>query len=739
MILRNLLRRRTRTILTLVGVSLGVAAIVSLVAVADGLIGGYTALWSGEGVDLTVAQAEAYDPSTSVIDQSIGEELLGVPGVKGVAGMIYGEATTDQVPYLLIFGHEPEKFAIEHFKIVEGEGLTSRSRHEIIIGKLAADSLNRGVGDSVRMYGSAYRIVGIYETGQGLEEGGGVVTLEDAQTMLKRPRQVNVFLVQLKELVNADEARDRVERRFPDLSVTKSGEDATQETMMGMVSAFAWGISLLAVIIGGVGMMNTVLMSIFERTREIGLLRALGWRRSRVLRMILTESIGLSLIGGVLGSGLGIAVVWLFGRIPATAVLMQGKFSVGLFVQAFMVALGLGAIGGLYPAWRASKLDPLLAMQYDAERGGEASRHWPGGMIVRNLVRRRTRSVLTVLGIGIAVASVVALSGLAKGFGEQFNSIGRGGGVDLMGVEAGISDMQFSAIDERVAKRIAALPGVKSVSGIVFGFSSGENMPLLFVQGYEPNTDAIRHFRIVEGESLSGTREALLGRLAADAMGVGVGDSVSVLGSRFRVVGLYETGVAFEESAMVISLREAQALFGAPHKVGFLGIALRDPRQVDSVLQELKEQFPEVSVSKTSEFADSLPDLRSMDAMIGAISFLAVLVGGIGMMNTVFMSVFERTREIGVLRALGWRKGRVLRMIMEESLLLSAIGGLVGILLGMGLGNLFPLLLAMLEPYFSGELLVRALVLALVLGAIAGLYPSWWASRLDPLEALRYE
>jgi putative ABC transport system permease protein len=222
-------------------------------------------------------------------------------------------------------------------------------------------------------------------------------------------------------------------------------------------------------------------------------------------------------------------------------------------------------------------------------------------------------------------------------------------------------------------------------------------------------------------------------------MGVEVGESVNVLGSRFRVTGIYETGVAFEDSAMVISLREAQALFGGPHKVGFLGIALRDPRQVDSVLIELEERFPEVSVSRTAEFADSLPDFRAMDAMIGAISFLAVLVGGIGMMNTVFMSVFERTREIGVLRALGWRKGRVLGMIMKESLLLSAVGGVVGILLGVGLGNLFPLLLAYLEPYFSGELVVRALVLALALGAIAGLYPSWWASRLDPLEALRYE
>lgn len=739
MILRNLLRRRTRTILTLVGVSLGVAAIVSLVAVANGLIGGYGALWSAAGVDLTIGQAEALDPSTSVIDQGLGEEVLKVGGVKAVAGMLYGEVTTDQIPYLLVFGHEPEGFAIERFKIVEGESLTSRSRREIIIGKMASDTLKRGVGDTIRMYDSAYRIVGIYETGQALEEGGGVVTLSDAQAMLKRPRQVNVFQVQLKEETDADAVRERIERRFPDLSVAKSGEQGTQETLMATVGAFAWGISLLAVLIGGVGMMNTVLMSIFERTREIGLLRALGWRKSRVLRMILMESIGLSLIGGVVGSALGIVTVWLFGRIPATAGLLQGKFSVSLFVQAFLVALGLGAIGGLYPAWRASQLDPLLAMQYDAEQGGEASRKWPGGMIVRNLIRRRTRSALTAVGIGIAVAAVVALSGLSEGFGEQFNAIGRGGQVDLMASEAGISDMQYSAIDEQVAKRIAALPEVSSVTGIVFGFTSGQNVPFLFVQGYQPNADGIKHFKIVEGEPLSGTRQALLGRTTADAMGLEVGQSVNVMGSRFRVSGIYETGVPLEDSAMVISLREAQALFGRPRKVMFLGIKLRDPRQVDSVLTELEERFPEISVSKTSEFAESQPDFQAMDGMIGAISFLAVLVGGIGMMNTVFMSVFERTREIGVLRALGWRKLRVLGMVMRESILLSLLGGAVGILLGVGLGKLFPLLLAYLEPSYSPTLLVQAMVLALVLGGVAGAYPAWWASRLDPLEALRYE
>jgi len=656
--------------------------------------------------------------------------------------MIFGEVTTEGIPYFFVFGHDPNGFAIEHYKIVDGEWLTSRSRHEIIIGKMAADNLNRGIGDSIRMYDSAYRIVGIYETGASFEDAGGVITLRDAQAMLKKPHQVNVLHVQLKQVEDADDVQNRIERRFSDLAVTQSSEYANQEMLMQIVGGFAWGISFLAILIGGVGMMNTMLMSTFERTREIGILRALGWRRGRVLSMVLIESVVLSLMGGLLGAALGVATVKLFGSIPATAGLMQGKLSVSLFAQAFLVAVGLGAIGGFYPAWRASRVDPLLAMQYGADRGGNRSKRWPGGMIVRNLMRRRTRSVLTLVGIGIAVAAVVALSGLADGMGRQITEMGGGGQADLLAVEANISDMQYSSIDERVVKRIAAMPEVKSVSGFLFSAIATEDMPLLMISGYNPHDDAIRHFRIVEGEGLSSSRQAIVGRLAADNMDKEVGETINLAGSRYRIVGIYETGVPWEDIGIVISLREAQALLGRPGQVGFLGIRLRDPRQVDSVLTEIEERFPEISVSKTAEFVESVPDFRAMDAMIGGISFLAVLVGGIGMMNTVFMSVFERTREIGVLRALGWRRLRVLGMIIQEALLLGAAGGLAGVLLGMGLGRLLmmiPLLGAALEPQYSPELILRAFVLALVLGTIASLYPAWWASRLDPLEALRYE
>ncbi|MCK4470893.1 MAG: ABC transporter permease, partial [Anaerolineae bacterium] len=137
-----------------------------------------------------------------------------------------------------------------------------------------------------------------------------------------------------------------------------------------------------------------------------------------------------------------------------------------------------------------------------------------------------------------------------------------------------------------------------------------------------------------------------------------------------------------------------------------------------------------------------MPDMRTMEEMIGQISFLAVFIGAVGMLNTMLMSVLERTREIGVLRALGWRRGRVLRMILQEGLALGAVGGVCGILLGLGLAwgmSQMPGMGEMVDPRYSPELFARALVVALITGVIGGLYPAWRATRMRPVEALRYE
>ncbi|HEY68067.1 MAG TPA: ABC transporter permease [Thermoflexia bacterium] len=747
MILKNLFRRKGRTILTLVGISIGVAAIVALGALAEGMRAGYTAMARGSQADLVLTQKGAMDITLGGVEETVAEQLRAWPEVADADGMLMGNVQAEASPYFFIFGYDPGGFAIAHFRIIEGQGLTEARGvrgKPLILGRGAAQSMGKKVGDTLRVTGGTFRVVGIYETGDAFEEGGAVIPLKEAQALLLQPHRVSLLYIRLRDPADEPRLRARVERHLSDLTLSTTSEFADRQQVVEIMEGFALSIAGLAVVIGGVGMTNTLFMSVFERTREIGLLRAVGWRRGRVLRLILGESLVLSALGGLTGIALGtLAVFSLRGSLGFLGTLGAG-FSPELFVRALVTVGVLGVVGGAYPAWWASRLVPLEALRYEggaADRGADKRIAW-AGMAIRNILRRRTRTALTALGVSIAIAAIVALGGITQGMADSLTSVLTGSQAELMAIEADVSDTSYSAIDERIGARIAALPDVEAVSGVVFTAISTEDVPMLLVFGYHPREFAIRRLRIVEGEPLTARRQALVGRQATENLGLEVGDTLRLLESRFRVVGIFETGVGYEESGVVIGLREAQALAGKPHQVTWYLIKLRAPERAEEIRDELNGRFPEIAVSLTSEFIEDMPDMRTNQEMIGQISFLAMFIGGVGMLNTMLMSVLERTREIGVLRALGWRRRQVLGMILREALALGLLGGICGLLLGMGLawGTLqIPVIKGMLSPRYTPQLLVQALLVAVVTGALGGLYPAWRATQMRPVEALRYE
>jgi ABC-type antimicrobial peptide transport system permease subunit len=606
--------------------------------------------------------------------------------------------------------------------------------------------MNREVGDTFRVSETTFRIVGIYETGDGFEDSGAVIPLDEAQMLKLQARKVSMIYVKLRDPSDEERLRRKVERRFPDLSLSTTTGFTEQEQLLEILEVMAMGVAGLAVLIGGIGMTNTLFMSVFERTREIGLLRSLGWRRRQVLSLILGESLLLALLGGLLGVGLGIGAVFAISESSSMLGIFGRQFTPQLFVRAFTTVLVLGLVGGAYPAWWASHLLPLEALRYEGGGASGVHRPLPGGMIagapaVRNLLRRRTRTALTLLGIAVSIAAIVALGALAQGTKDLMTAMFRASQTDLFATESGV-DADFSAIDERVGARIEARPDVEAVSGTIMTAANTEKMPMLILFGYHPRSFAIRHFRIIEGEPLTGRHQVVVGRQAAEQTGLDVGDTLRLMKSNFRVVGLYETGISYEDIGVVISLREAQALTGKPGQVMYYGIKLRDPGQVETVKRELEAAFPDIDFALTSEIAESMSDFQVLQEMVTQISLLAVFIGGLGMLNTMLMSVLERTREIGVLRALGWHRRRVLVMILQEALLLGAVGGVAGAMLGLGLGALMSLVRGSwgaLEPTYTPQIFVQAVVVALVAGTLGGLYPAWRATRMRPVEALRYE
>jgi ABC-type antimicrobial peptide transport system permease subunit len=721
---------------------------IALGALAAGMAAGYQSMAGGSQADLVLSQADAYDLTLSAIDEYVGDELLAMPEVREVAGTIMGNVSiADGAQYFFIFGHDPNGFAIEHFRIIEGEDLSVRNvrGRPLLLGKVAAEAMEVEVGHTIQLTGGTFRVVGIYETGDSFEDGGAVIPLKDAQSLLQKQRLVGAFYLKLRDTALAERLEVKVNRQYPELSLSTASEFGSRQQTVDALEGMGWAIAALAIIVGGVGMTNTVLMSVFERTREIGVLRAIGWRRSRVLRLIIGESVILALVGAALGTLMGVGLVIAIRDVP-TLGFVHGQFSAGLFLRAFIVAIVLGLLGGIYPAWRASKLLPLEAMRYDG--GGSSRRNGllnlsAGGMAFKNLFRRKIRTTLALLAIGIGIGVVVAMGGITAGFITQLTNMVAGDNTHLMAVEAGISDMGYSAINERIGARISAHPEIATVSGVVFSaLTNVGDAPFFILFGYHPQESAIGHFKVVEGERLTANRQILLGRAVADSMGTEVGDTMRLGESAFRVVGIYETGTGWEEAGGVVTLRDSQVLAGKPSQVSMYSIGLRDPEKVDEVKAWLDDAIPEIEVSVTSEFAESLPDMAAARAMVAGLAVLMALVGSVAMTNTILMSVLERTREIGVLRAVGWSRRRVLGMILRESLMLSGLGGLVGIAIGIGLTLLLaqiPAVGGFFSATFSLQLFAQALIIALILGALGGLYPAWRATKLRPVEALRYE
>ncbi|MGD9030341.1 MAG: ABC transporter permease [Anaerolineae bacterium] len=744
MIFKSLLRRKGRTVLTLAGIAIGVAAIVALGAVAAGMRAGFTSMTRGSQADLVLTQANAMTFIMSSFDQEIGQELLNWREVGAVNGALFGNTLTEDGSYLFFFGHDPEGFAVKHFRVVEGASLEQAQDlrgQPLILGRRAADTLDMGVGDAFHVSGTAFRVVGIYETGDGFEDSGAVIPLEDAQTITLQPRHVSMLYIKLRDPAYEADLRRKVERQYPDLSLSTTAGFAEQEQILEILEIGAMAIAGLAVLIGGVGMTNTLFMSAFERTREIGLLRSLGWGRWRVLALILGESLALALLGGLIGAGLGVGAVFAINRSSSILGIFGSQFTPALFVRALVTVIVLGLVGGAYPAWWASRLLPVEALRYEGGAGSRLRCPLLGGMTVRNLLRRRTRTALTLLGIGISIAAIVALGALGAGMADLMTEMFRASQTDLFAIEAGV-DADFSAIEERVGSRIAAWPEVDAVAGTIMTAVNTDGMQMLIVLGYHPRSFIMPHFRIVEGQALSGRHQVIVGRQAAEQMGVDVGDTLRLLKSNFRVVGVYETGISYEDVGVVIGLREAQALTGKPHQVMYYAIKLHDPEQAEAVKEQLESSFPELDVSLTSEIAESMSDFQVMQQLVSQVSILAVFVGGLGMLNTMLMSVLERTREIGVLRALGWHKRRILGMILQESLVLGAVGGVCGIVLGLGLGALVGLAegtWGSFEPSYTPGVFVQAVLVALVAGVAGGLYPAWRATGMRPVEALRHE
>ncbi len=350
----------------MIGIAIGITTVVALGVITEGVKESAGQILRVGGSDFIVAQEGTADLSFSNVSEEEWQQVDDLPGVAWTSGALIDIERVAGNPYFVLLGVRADALAISPPPLVAGRLLAGETPNEIMLGTKAASDLGANLGDEVEIADRAFTVVGIYETGDTWLDGGAEAPLQAVQEMTRRPGQVTMVYVKTREGVDVTELRDEIEKTYPQLvTIADVSEYGEVDQGIEIIDALTLAISALAVIIGAVGVMNTMIMSVFERTREFGVLRAVGWTSRRILRMVLSESLLLCLFAAVIGSLLGILAVQGVTQISTVQNLLEPKYSAAVFLRAFVVAMAVAVIGAIYPAIRAIRLTPMEALRHE--------------------------------------------------------------------------------------------------------------------------------------------------------------------------------------------------------------------------------------------------------------------------------------------------------------------------------------------------------------------------------------
>lgn len=361
-VLRNLLRHRTRSLLTLLGVALAVTAMLALEAVGQGAIRMFHQLMTRQA-DLILYQKKSADLMLSSVPESLVSSLAQVPGVAYADGVVLAPVSVEGADVFTVLGMRGGSPNQGQLPVVAGAAFGPADRGVLMLGAIGAEVLGKGVGDRLEIYESEYRIVAVYKSEIGFQDAGGVVPLADAQSITEKAGLVSAVHLKLADPLGGPAVKAELARRFPAYRAVSAGEFKDQYLQFKAIRFFADAVTLIAFLLGSLGMANTFLMAVRERAVEFGILRALGWSRSRVVGMVMAEVACLCGLGFLLGAGAAVLGLGLVERVPAWTQYVQGGVPPVLFVEALGVTLVFGLGAGIYPAVAASRVDPLAVLR----------------------------------------------------------------------------------------------------------------------------------------------------------------------------------------------------------------------------------------------------------------------------------------------------------------------------------------------------------------------------------------
>lgn len=365
LIARNIASRPLRAVLTASAVAIGVMAVVALGVLTTSLKETATQILDVGNADFTIAQRNASD----IINGTISEEDIAaigqIPGVeRAVGALISTDAYDADNPLVIEVGLAPEDQGPFGVNILDGESYGADATDQVMLGYVLAKQIGKTVGDTVTVDGHDYEVTGLYRTNISFGNSTMMFPLAYLQGANRLSGQVTLGFVQVEPGAAIKEVRAAIDDGFRQLTTIESAEDfGRADRNLTLISAANTGGSLLAGLIAITGVLNTSLLSFFERIREFGIYRSIGWSRFRVIALVIGEAVIVSIAGAAIGVFLGWVAINVLQNLDQLRGIFKPTYDAAIFWRSLGFGLVVAFFGALYPALRAALVAPITAVR----------------------------------------------------------------------------------------------------------------------------------------------------------------------------------------------------------------------------------------------------------------------------------------------------------------------------------------------------------------------------------------
>ncbi len=843
--LKGLLTRKLRTALTAIAIVLGVATVSGTFVLTDSIDKAFDAIFSDvyRNTDATITPKSAFDTgdngtTEAAFDASILPQVKALPDVRDAIGgvasdsaqlVLNGKAIAFGGAPNLGFSVDPSRPEFNSLSLVQGAWPKA---DEVVVDRSTADKKDLKVGQTigVQVLGPVeqLRISGLVKFGAVSSIGGATLAgfdLATAQRLFGKEGKLDQIRVAAKQGVSPQKLIGQIQEILPPNTEVRTGdaqarEDAkSTDEFISFLRYFLLAFGVIALFVGAFVIVNSLSITIAQRTRELATLRTLGASRRQVRTSVVLEALVMGVLASIVGLFLGLGLAkGLFSLFDAVGFTLPNN---GLLFETrtVVVSLALGIvvtlIASFFPALRATRVPPIAAVREGAELPpGRFHRFrtpaavvltvlgfallilglfahgtstvllllivgtvlvfigvamlsapfipalsgflgWPAtrlggaaGSLARDQARRnpqRTASTAAALMIGLALVTLVAT--LAAGITTTFRSAVN----DIFVADYAITAQNnYSPIPISIGKTAGTAPGVTAVGSVRTGdslvFGKRE-----FTTAVTPGAKDVMNLKWNQGS------QETMATLGADGAFVDDGfakDHKLSLGSpipvtfvtgkqrTFQVKGIFDPPTGGSPFGPVtISAATWDAENPQPKDLyTFVKTAGGESDANVAALEKTLSGYPNAKVQTQGQFIDNqISGLNSVLNILYVLLALSVIVSLFGIVNTLVLTVFERTREIGMLRAIGLTRRQTRRMIRHESIITALIGAFVGIVLGLVLAGILIAKVDFLEFTFPTTQVIIFTVAAIIVGILAAIFPARRAARLNPLEALHYE